>query len=51
MAATKVFLDTDVLINWLAKEVEPKGGKALWKASYQILKRIEGRKLAGFITF
>jgi predicted nucleic acid-binding protein len=50
MAATRVFLDTDVLINWLAKEVEPEGGKALWKASYQILKRIEGGKLAGFIT-
>jgi hypothetical protein len=25
MAATRVFLDTDVLINWLAKEVEPGG--------------------------
>jgi hypothetical protein len=25
MAATRVFLDRDVLINWLAKEVEPGG--------------------------
>ncbi len=38
MAATRVFLDTDVLINWLTKEVEPGTRKALWKASYQILK-------------
>lgn len=50
MAATKVFLDTDVLINWLAKEVEPGGGKTLWKAPYQVLKRIEAGKLTGFIT-
>ncbi|MEM2607594.1 MAG: PIN domain-containing protein [Candidatus Bathyarchaeia archaeon] len=50
MAAIKVFLDTDVLINWLAKEVDSVTGQALWRASYQILKRVEAGKLRGFIT-
>ncbi len=50
MAAIRVLLDTDILINWLAKKIEPGTGKALWKASYQILKRIEAGKLAGYIT-
>lgn len=50
MAVTKVFLDTDVLINWLTKEVDPQTGASLWKAPYQILKRIEKGHLSGFTT-
>lgn len=50
MAAIKVFLDTDVLINWLAKEIDPQTGEQLWKASYQILKRIENGRLSGYTT-
>jgi len=50
MAATRVFLDTDVLINWLAKETEPGTRRALWKAPYQILKKIEAGKFTGCTT-
>jgi len=47
MASTSVFLDTDVLINWLAKEVDSKTGEELWKAPHKILKKIEAGELAG----
>ena len=36
MANIKVFLDTDVIINWLSKEIDPKTGSELWKAPYEI---------------
>ncbi len=29
MGSIRVFLDTDVLINWIAKEVDPNTGKKL----------------------
>lgn len=47
MVSISVFLDTDVLINWLAKEVDPKTGKELWKAPHKILKKIEAGELTG----
>lgn len=47
MASISVFLDTDVLINWLAKEVDPKTGKELWRAPHKILKKIEAGELTG----
>jgi len=50
MANIKVFLDTDVIINWLSKEIDPKTGSELWKAPYEILKKIESGKLLGFTT-
>ena len=50
MAATKVFLDTDVLVNWLAKEVDPQTKQPLWKAPYRILKKIETGQLSGYTT-
>jgi len=50
MASTSIFFDTDVLINWLSKEVDPKTKYKLWKAPYQILKQVESGKFTGFTT-
>ena len=47
MANISVFLDTDTLINWLAKEVDPKTGGELWKAPYKILKKVEKGEAMG----
>ena len=50
MANISVFLDTDVLINWLAKEVDPNTGEELWRAPLKILKEIEAGKISGFTS-
>jgi len=50
MVNTKVFLDTDVIINWLVKEIDPKTKLELWRDSYNILKGIEKGELSGFTT-
>ncbi len=47
MANISVFFDTDVLINWLAKEIDPNTGEELWKDPYKILKKIEAGELNG----
>ena len=43
-------IDTDVLINWLTQEVDPNTKKELWKASHQLIKLIEDKKIKGFIS-
>jgi len=48
MTNISVFLDTDVLINWFAKEVDPNTGENLWRAPHRLLKKIEGGELTGF---
>ena len=50
MESIKVFLDTDVLINWLSKEEDPNTGEKLWEAPYKILKAIESGKIFGMTT-
>jgi len=50
MANISVFLDTDVLINWLAKEVDPNTGEELWKSPLKILKETEAGKISGFTS-
>lgn len=50
MASTKVFLDTDVIINWLCKEIDPSTKLELWKAPYEILRRIEAGRLGGYTS-
>jgi hypothetical protein len=47
MESIRVFLDTDVLINWLAKETDPNTGKKLWEQPYRILKMIEKGRISG----
>ncbi|RLG95488.1 hypothetical protein DRO37_02160 [Candidatus Bathyarchaeota archaeon] len=50
MENISVFLDTDALINWLAKEVDPNTGEELWRAPLRILKEIEIGELSGFTS-
>jgi predicted nucleic acid-binding protein len=45
MASINPFLDTDVLLNWLCKEEDPKSGVKLWEAPYEILKSAENGDL------
>lgn len=46
----KVFLDTDIFLNWLFKEEDPKTGFKLWKAPHSIIKKVEKNKLEGFTS-
>ena len=41
MEKLQMFLDTDVLINWIAQEVDKKSGFKLWKCPFEILKLVE----------
>lgn len=50
MASDRVFFDTDVIVNWLSKELETTTGRNLWSAPYKILNLIENGKLKGFIS-
>ena len=41
-------IDSDVIINWLAKEADPVSNEELWEAPHKIMKLIEGKKINGF---
>ena len=47
MESFRIFLDTDVLINWLAKEIDPNTGFDLWRCPYAIIELIEKREIEG----
>ncbi len=47
MESFRIFLDTDVLINWLAKETDPNTGFNLWRCPYEIIELIEGGQIEG----
>jgi predicted nucleic acid-binding protein len=47
MGSCRIFLDTDVLINWLAKERDPNTGFNLWRCPYEIIKLIERGEIEG----
>ena len=47
MESFRIFLDTDVLINWLAKEIDPNTGFDLWRCPYAIIELIERREIVG----
>ena len=48
MGKFNLLLDTDVVINWLAKEVSVE--IELWKASYEIIREVEQGKIRGFLS-
>lgn len=50
MNPNRVFLDTDVVVNWLIKETETSSGKPLWEAPYRIIKLIEDKSVTGLIS-
>jgi len=46
----RLFLDTDVVVNWLVKEVETASGKPLWEAPYKIIKLTESKAATAIIS-
>lgn len=50
MEIPKIFIDTDVVVNWLIKETETASGKILWEAPYRIMQLIENSTVAGMIS-
>ena len=50
MDTPRVLLDTDVVINWLVREVETVSGKELWKSPYEIVRRAETKALRALIS-
>ncbi|GFO97740.1 predicted nucleic acid-binding protein,containing PIN domain [groundwater metagenome] len=45
MEKPRIFLDTDVLINWIVKEVDKNTGFKLWICPYEIMKLVEAEKV------
>ena len=50
MEKSNVFLDTDVILNWLTKEVDPNTGFHLWKCPYEIMKLIEKEEITAYTS-
>lgn len=45
MAKHQIFLDTDVIINWISKEVDKNTGFKLWRCPYEIMKLAEADEI------
>ena len=45
-----VIFDTDLIINWLIKEVETTTKRELWKTPHEIISLIENKKLKGITS-
>lgn len=41
MRQNRIFFDTDVIVNWLTKEIETVSGRELWTAPYKIIKHLD----------
>ncbi|MBI4706965.1 MAG: PIN domain-containing protein [Candidatus Omnitrophica bacterium] len=50
METQRLFLDADVVINWLIQETETASGKPLWEAPYKIINLIENKAVTGIIS-
>ncbi|MEK6651987.1 MAG: PIN domain-containing protein [Nitrospirota bacterium] len=50
MKSQKIFLDTDVVVNWLVKEIETASDKELWKAPHEIIKLVENKAVIGMVS-
>lgn len=50
MAKSNVFLDTDVILNWLTKEVDQNTGFKLWKCPYEIMKIVENEEIKAYTS-
>lgn len=48
MGKLQIFLDTDVLINWIAQEVDKNSCFKLWKCPYEILKLVESDEIIAY---
>ena len=47
MESFRIFLDTDVLINWLVMETDPNTRFTLWRYPYEIVELIEEGQIEG----
>ena len=47
MESFRIFLDTDVLINWLVMETDPNTRFNLWRCPYEIVELIEEGQIEG----
>jgi predicted nucleic acid-binding protein len=50
MAKPRIIVDTDVVINWLCREVETSSQKILWKAPLTVAKNAETGTISGNIS-
>ena len=50
MQLQRLFLDTDVVVSWLIKELETVTGKPLWEAPYEIIKLVESKAVTCMIS-
>lgn len=50
MEKSNIFLDTDVILNWLTKEVDLNTGFKLWKCPYEIMKLIENEEIRAYTS-
>ena len=50
MDLPRVFLDTDVIVNWLIKETETASDIPLWTAPHIIIQHIESGRITGMIS-
>ncbi len=50
MENTKIFLDTDVIINWIAKEEDPNTDFKLWIGPYEIIKLVENGEIQAYTS-
>lgn len=50
MEKSNIFLDTDVILNWLTKEVDLNTGFKLWKCPYEIMKLTENEEIIAYTS-
>lgn len=50
MEPQNLLLDTDVITNWLTKELETVSGKELWNAPFKIVRLIEEKSFVGMVS-
>ena len=50
MERSDIFLDTDVILNWLTKEVDQHTGYKLWKCPYEIIKLVENKEINAYTS-
>jgi len=48
MEKSSIFLDTDVILNWLTKEEDSNTGFKLWKSPYEIMKLIDKGEIIAY---
>ncbi len=50
MGKPQIFLDTDIIINWIEKEVDRNSGFKLWKCPFEMLKLVEAEDIIAYTS-